>query len=404
MLQSHPIFDCAPPHNPKGCTGKRTNRPWFAFACLRSQMGGRGQPRSGYCPWSAGDTSVTAHLRCASHARFAGGKRLRRSAPLPYHGLAALQPSMEPNLTDSASLIDPERRDIAPLGRTDLSSTWLALIRKYIRGEPDDGAFTGAHTPNVTPVTAAECAARLADADRVFAGWLAPLGRSAAQVAGIEPARIAVALNHMHHESRRLTMCDDALLDNVVTLAREVIERRVPGDFIEAGAWRGGVTILMRAALTVFGDLHRTVWVADSFAGLPAPDPASDLRDAIWHHVMRAVGLLQSDLDGVRSAFARAGLLDRRVRFLPGWFADTLPAAPIERLALMRLDGDWYDSTRDALEALYPRLSPGGFVIVDDYGLPTGCARAVDEYREQHGIDAPLEWANQQAVYWRKPS
>jgi predicted O-methyltransferase YrrM len=70
----------------------------------------------------------------------------------------------------------------------------------------------------------------------------------------------------------------------------------------------------------------------------------------------------------------------------------------------MRLDGDWYDSTRDALEALYPRLSPGGFVIVDDYGLPTGCARAVDEYREQHGIDAPLEWANQQAVYWRKPS
>lgn len=312
---------------------------------------------------------------------------------------------MESNQTYSASLIEDERRDPAiKLGGADLSSTWLALIRQYIRGEPDGGLSACSQTAGAALITAEDCAARLADADRVFAEWLTPSGRSAAQVAGVGPARIAAALNHMHHESRCLTMCDDVLLDNVVALAREVIERRVPGDFIEAGAWRGGMTILMRAALTAFGDMNRTVWVADSFAGLPAPNPASDLRDAIWHHLMRAVGLLQSDLNAVRSAFARAGLLDRRVRFLAGWFADTLPDAPIERLALMRLDGDWYDSTRDALHALYPRLSPGGFVIVDDYGLPTGCARAVDEYRVQHGIDAPLVWVNQQAVYWRKPS
>jgi hypothetical protein len=214
---------------------------------------------------------------------------------------------------------------------------------------------------------------------------------------------MADALNHMHHESRRLTMCDDVLLDNVVALARGVIDQQVPGDFIETGVWRGGVTILMRAALTAFGDRGRNVWVADSFAGLPAPDPASDLREAIWHHLMGAVSLLRSDLATVRESFARAGLLDRRVRFLPGWFADTLPDAPIERLALMRLDGDWYESTRVALDALYPRLSPGGFVIVDDYGLPTGCARAVDEYRALHRIDAPLVRVNGQAVYWCKP-
>jgi O-methyltransferase len=310
---------------------------------------------------------------------------------------------MEPNLP-CASLIEPERRNETRMGEVDLAGAWLALIRQYIRGEAGGGYLVGEQDAAVTPISAAECAARLADADRVFAQWLAPLERSAAQVAGVDPARIAAALNHMHHESRRLTMCEDALLDNVVELARIVIEQHVPGDFIEAGAWRGGMTILMRAALTAFGDLHRTVWVADSFAGLPAPDPASELRDAIWHHLMRAVGLLQSDLDAVRSAFARAGLLDRRVRFLPGWFADTLPDAPIERLALMRLDGDWYDSTRDALDALYPRLSPGGFAIVDDYGLPTGCARAVDEYRAQHGIGVPLTWVNAQAVYWRKPS
>ncbi|MBK3817855.1 macrocin O-methyltransferase [Paraburkholderia aspalathi] len=277
------------------------------------------------------------------------------------------------------------------------------MIRRYIGGAADIHDLAQAAAAQTAPITADDCVERLADADRVFAEWLAPLHRTAAEVAGIEPSRMADALNHMHHESRRLTMCDDVLLDNVVELARLVIDERVPGDFIETGVWRGGVTILMRAALTAFGGFGRNVWVADSFAGLPAPNPATDLRDAIWHHLMRAVGLLRSDLATVREAFARASLLDRRVRFLPGWFADTLPDAPIERLALMRLDGDWYDSTRDALEALYARLSPGGFVIVDDYGLPTGCARAVDEYRAVHRIDAPLTRVNTQAVYWRKP-
>jgi hypothetical protein len=280
---------------------------------------------------------------------------------------------------------------------------YLAMIRRYIGGAADIHDLARSAVARTGPITADDCAERLADADRVFAEWLAPLHRTAAEVTGIGPARMAHALNHMHHESRRLTMCDDVLLENVVELARLVIDERVPGDFIETGVWRGGVTILMRAALTAFGGVGRSVWVADSFAGLPTPDPATDLRDAIWHHLMRAVGLLRSDQATVREAFARAGLLDRRVRFLPGWFADTLPDAPIERLALMRLDGDWYDSTRDALDALYPRLSPGGFVIVDDYGLPTGCARAVDEYRAVHRIDAPLTRVNTQAVYWRKP-
>jgi hypothetical protein len=278
------------------------------------------------------------------------------------------------------------------------------MIRRYIGGgaqtaSPDDAAAS----PRAAPITAADCIARLAEADARFATWLRPLGRSAADIAGAEPERMAVALNHMHHESRRLTMCDDVLLDNVTELARRVIDDQVPGDFIETGVWRGGVTILMRALLAAYGERERNVWVADSFAGLPEPDPAVDLREAIWHHLMGAVIGLRSDLDGVRESFARAGLLDRRVRFLPGWFSDTLPGAPIERLALMRLDGDWYESTRVPLDVLYPRLSPGGFVIVDDYGLPTGCARAVDEYRERHAIDAPLVRVNGQAVYWRKP-
>ncbi|MFM0081577.1 macrocin O-methyltransferase [Paraburkholderia sediminicola] len=302
-----------------------------------------------------------------------------------------------------ASLSGSEPRLSMLVAEDDRAYAYLAMIRRYIGGAADINDLAQSAAARTAPITADDCAERLADADRVFAEWLAPLHRTAADVASIELSRMVDALNHMHHESRRLTMCDDVLLDNVVELARVVIDERVPGDFIETGVWRGGVTILMRAALTAFGGSGRSVWVADSFAGLPAPDPATDLRDAIWHHLMRAVGLLRSDLATVREAFARAGLLDRRVRFLPGWFADTLPDAPIERLALMRLDGDWYESTRVALDALYPRLSPGGFVIVDDYGLPTGCARAVDEYRATHRIDAPLTRVNTQAVYWRKP-
>ncbi|WP_208459105.1 TylF/MycF/NovP-related O-methyltransferase [Paraburkholderia sp. BCC1876] len=314
------------------------------------------------------------------------------------------------------SWLDAEPMPLVPLADQDGAYPYLAMIRRYIGGAADTKAHTDVHTdtpaPAATPdtpatpdalITAADCRERLAEADRIFADWLGPLHRTAAEVAGVDPSRMADALNHMHHASRRLTMCDSVLLDNVVELARVTIDEQVPGDFIETGVWRGGVTILLRAALNAFGDRGRSVWVADSFAGLPTPDPAVDLREAIWHHLMGAVGGLRSDLASVRESFARAGLLDRRVRFLPGWFADTLPAAPIERLALMRLDGDWYESTRVALDALYSRLSPGGFVIVDDYGLPTGCARAVDEYRAAHGIDAPLTRVNGQAVYWRKP-
>lgn len=304
---------------------------------------------------------------------------------------------------DAATATVDERMpggSLLQLDPRDDPDAYLAAIRHYIRG--DTGV---ALAPLQAVITADECEARLAECDRLFAPWLVAQGRSAAEVAGVSAPRIAAALNHMHHESRCLTMSHDVLLDNTVELVRDVIARKVPGDLIETGVWRGGMTILMRAALEAYGgaqDGMRSVWVADSFAGLPTADPSVDLRDAIWNHMMRAVDSLASDLQSVRGAFAKAGLLDARVRFLPGWFSDTLADAPVEKLALMRLDGDWYESTRDALEALYPRLSSGGYVIIDDYGLPTGCARAVDEYRLAHGIDVPLVRVNVQAVYWQK--
>src|SRR5262249_50002235 len=109
-------------------------------------------------------------------------------------------------------------------------------------------------------------------------------------------------------------------------------------------------------------------------------------------------------LEQVRGNFARYGLLDSQVQFLAGWFADTLPSAPIERLALLRLDGDYYASTRAALVHLYPRLSPGGHGIVDEYGEDewTHCRDAVDEYRREQGMGEPLQRVDSRCYYWQR--
>jgi O-methyltransferase len=197
------------------------------------------------------------------------------------------------------------------------------------------------------------------------------------------------------------TMIGTARLDNVLSCCVDAVRSGVPGDFVETGVWRGGTTILMRGVLRALGDEDRSVWVADSFEGLPVPDPDRYPADAglDWSHVE----VLKVDADSVRANFARYGLLDERVRFLEGWFCDTLPDAPIEAISVLRLDGDLYQSTMDALVALEPRVSPGGYVLVDDYGGWEPCRAAVDDYRRSHGIDAALHRVDWTGVWWRKP-
>jgi O-methyltransferase len=177
------------------------------------------------------------------------------------------------------------------------------------------------------------------------------------------------------------------------------VEDGIPGDFAETGVWRGGVTILMRAILAAYEIDDRRVWVADSFQGLPVPDGEQYPADADidWSDV----GVLKVGADAVRANFERYGLWDDQVRILEGWFCDTLPVAPIERLAVLRLDGDLYQSTMDALEALEPKVSPGGFVIVDDYGGWEPCRAAVDDYRADRHITDPIHTVDWTGVFWR---
>ena len=198
------------------------------------------------------------------------------------------------------------------------------------------------------------------------------------------------------------TMLGRERLDNVQECVTTVLQDGVPGDLIETGVWRGGTTILMRAVLEAYGDTERCVWVADSFQGLPEPNAALYPADAgDTHHTWSQLAV---SVDAVKENFARYGLLDARVRFLPGWFKDSLPDAPIERLAVLRVDGDMYESTIDPLRYLYPRVSPGGFVIVDDYANPklTGCKQAVDDYRSEHGITDEIIQIDWTGVFWRK--
>jgi len=189
-------------------------------------------------------------------------------------------------------------------------------------------------------------------------------------------------------------------LDNIEFCLKDIIAGNVPGDLIETGVWRGGATIFMRAILKAYGIEDRTVWVADSFEGCPRPDAGKYPDDA--DDILYTSKELAIPYDKVRENFERYGLLDSQVRFLKGWFKDTLPGAPIEKLALMRLDGDLYESTMDALRSLYPKLSVGGYVIIDDFGAMPACRKAVNDYREAHGIKEKIAEIDWTGVYWKR--
>lgn len=189
-------------------------------------------------------------------------------------------------------------------------------------------------------------------------------------------------------------------LDNIQQCMETVLSENINGDFMEAGVWRGGSCVFMRGVLKAYGVRDRTVWLADSFRGLPKPNEQQYPNDkGSRFHEMKVLAV---PLDSVKEIFERYGLLDDQVRFLQGWFRDTLPDAPIDELAVLRLDGDMYESTMDVLRSLYRRVSPGGFIIVDDYGAYAACRRAVHDFRDERGVTEPIREIDWTGVYWRK--
>ena len=207
-----------------------------------------------------------------------------------------------------------------------------------------------------------------------------------------------------HHEGRLkfatigASMIGRARLENVEACLTTVLAEGVPGDFVECGVWRGGACAFAKAVLDAHGS-DRTVWLADSFEGLAEPEHPADTIDlSASKYPMLAVPRAR-----VQALFERLGLMDARVRFVEGWFNETLAAAPIGPVAVLRLDGDYYESTMTPLRVLYDRVSPGGFVIADDYGLLEPARRAVDEFRADNGVSAPLIDIDGHGRFWRKP-
>jgi len=195
------------------------------------------------------------------------------------------------------------------------------------------------------------------------------------------------------------TMIGKHRLDNLQWCIEEVLRDVVPGDLIETGVWRGGACIFMRGVLKAHGITDRRVWAADSFQGLPPP--RGDLYPADAGDRNYVFDELAVTLETVRGNFERYGLLDDQVRFVKGWFSETLPTLRDVTWSIIRLDGDMYESTMDALTNLYPNLSPGGFVIIDD-GALEGCARAVADFRERVGSTEPLHRIDWSGIWWRR--
>ena len=196
------------------------------------------------------------------------------------------------------------------------------------------------------------------------------------------------------------TMVGLLRLKNLRELAQRTIDLAIPGDFIETGVWRGGCCILMRGVLAANSVCDRIVYVADLFEGLPPPNPELFPQDV--GDILHTISELAVPLDQVKANFDRYGLLDDQVAFVKGFFSDTLARLDAGPFALIRLDGDMYESTYVALELLYPKLSVGGFVIIDDYGAIEFCRKAVTDYRTKLRIADPIREVDWTGVWWQK--
>jgi hypothetical protein len=200
--------------------------------------------------------------------------------------------------------------------------------------------------------------------------------------------------------SRAHSMLGPRRMRNVRDLVERTIVENIPGDYIETGVWRGGACIMMRGVLAAYGVRDRRVYCADSFEGLPRPNSEkypADRKDRLFKFQELAIAEA-----AVRRNFEAYGLLDDQVVFLKGLFKDTLPALSSNTFALARLDGDMYESTMDAMTNLYDRVSPSGYIIVDDYGVIAACRRAVHDFLDSRGLRADIQPVDEAGVWWRK--
>lgn len=196
-----------------------------------------------------------------------------------------------------------------------------------------------------------------------------------------------------------------ALCDSV----RYIVENDVPGDLAECGVWRGGSMMAVALTLGRLGVTDRALYGYDTYAGMPEPGAADRSSAYDGYSIHKRWRLYErwgrawagAGVEEVREAMESTGYPPARVHLIKGMVEDTLPSEAPEQLALLRLDTDWYASTRHELEQLYPRLTVGGVLIVDDYGHYEGARKAVDEYfttRGEHVLLHRIDWTGRMVL------
>lgn len=216
----------------------------------------------------------------------------------------------------------------------------------------------------------------------------------------LNPTSSTIRENGMDWPAHAETMIGLKRLNNLEYCYNLVKSQNIKGDLLEAGVWRGGASIFMAALLKTNGDKNRKVWLADSFKGLPKPNPNQypmDQNDPL--HKMEELAVSSTK---VKENFMKYDLWSDQVRFIEGFYKDTLPVCEVDQLSILRLDCDTYESTLTALTYLYPKLITGGFVIVDDYNAFESCKAAVMDYCKQYNIQPKIIEIDQEAVYWQK--
>jgi len=212
-----------------------------------------------------------------------------------------------------------------------------------------------------------------------------------------EPNPLSLAA--VHWPKRAHTMLGLMRLENLQFCVEETIRNNVQGDLIETGVWRGGATIFMRFILQKYTIKDKIVYVADSFEGLPKPNAEEFPED--YGDKNYTSDELKVSLEEVKNNFKKYGVFDEQVKFIKGFFEDTMKNSSIEKLSLLRLDGDMYGSTWVVLENLYDKLSLNGYLIIDDYILKS-CRKAVLDFRKMKNIQHSIIPIDDSCIYWKK--
>ena len=186
-------------------------------------------------------------------------------------------------------------------------------------------------------------------------------------------------------EDNRMTLLPWTALEHLHTAIKDTVERGIEGDFVETGVWAGGACML---AKSVYNEIspNTKVYACDSYEGLPKPDVSFPHDNGDTHYLDP---MLAVSLEEVTENFEKFGLLDDKVVFVKGWFKDTMPTLDIDKISILRLDGDMYESTIQVLDGLYNKLSKGGYLIIDDYHHK-GCIAAIGDFRRDHNITSTI--------------